>query len=75
VNIPRAVADNLIKHLELDDLREGWPDGVYRTGTEEEAVWHVYLQPHFRHLSVGASRVIVISQITNEVLADEMVGE
>jgi len=65
------IAANLIEHLRLDDLCEGWPPDCY--GVTDHPVWHVYLRDSVS--KVGASRVIVISQVTGAIVADENVGE
>jgi len=58
------------------ELKEqtGHIDGVYWSSWDkDEKVWVAY--PPGNHDCIGASRTIVISQKTGEVLADRMVGE
>lgn len=57
------------------ELKEhtGHIDGIYNTWDKDEKVWVAY--PPGNHDCIGASRTIVISQKTGEVLADAMVGE
>ncbi|EMS78413.1 hypothetical protein [Desulfotignum phosphitoxidans] len=58
------------------ELKEhtGHIDGVYwPSWDKDEKVWVAH--PPGNHDCIGASRTIVISQKTGEVLADRMVGE
>ena len=58
------------------ELKEhtGHIDGLFwPSWGEDEKVWVAYPEDSIGH--IGATRIIVISQKTGEVLADRMVGE
>ena len=53
--------------------RKGYTDDGYNMKKIEEDVWIAYPSSGFDH--IGASRVIVISKATGEILVDKMIGE
>lgn len=59
------------KHL-VGKLQDGRPEGVYISSEDDSHVWHAYVNsPGI----IGASRVIIISKTTGEIVGDQMVGE
>lgn len=66
----RRLRAYLTPEVPPEQLREGWPEDI--RAKSEEPVWHYYVPP-FDH--VGATRCIVISQITGRILADRDIGE
>ena len=68
------VYTKLGKYL-IGDLmtHKGYIDGVYFTWGVDEEVWIAHPSSGFDH--IGASRIIVISKKTGEIIADCMCGE
>ena len=68
------VYTKLGKHL-IGDLmtHKGHIDGVYNTWGVDEEVWIAHPSSGFDH--IGASRIIVISKKTGEILIDGVFGE
>lgn len=62
----KRLAGNLIDH-------KGYIDGFYSTWDVNDEVWIAHPSSGFDH--IGASRVIVISKATGEILGDQMIGE
>lgn len=56
-------------HKEMQ-VTDGWPSGAYRMS--DEPVWTIRVpaEPH-----VGASRCVIVSQVTGHVIADGFCGE
>lgn len=61
----------LTPKLNVADLIDGWPAGVYRS-SDESAVWSMRMPPE--QSRVGGDRFIVLSKITGKILADQEVG-
>lgn len=67
----RIVVEHLISRINSADVREGWLAGAFQTSSDP--VWSIRVPELGRH--VGASRYIVISKKTGEVLADQQCGD
>ena len=67
----QLVGTYLTRNLNVANLIDGWPQGSY--GTSDEAVWSVIVPSD--HPRLGSDRYIVISKMTGEIVADDLVGE
>ena len=67
----RIAIEHLIGKVNATDICEGWPGPSY--GATDEPVWSVRIPGSTS--GVGATRHVVISQVTGMVLADELFGE
>jgi hypothetical protein len=75
-SISRELAIELIgvyltRNLKIADFFDGWPPGIY--GRNCDSVWSIRLPPDINR--VGGSRYIVVSKLTGEIVADQVVGE
>lgn len=67
----RRITEHLVRNLDVGELREGWPEGVYQGSLDP--VWHLFVLTKMN--CVGGSRCLVISQLTGQIVVDQEVGE
>jgi hypothetical protein len=67
----RVAIEHLIRTTEPNDVSEHWPAAAYKSF--DQPVWSVPVPD--QNAGVGRQRIIVVSQETGAVLADEYFGE
>lgn len=70
--LTREEAYSIIGKRLVRELRNERPEGIYMTSKDDDQVWYAHLNNPGQ---IGASRVIAISKITGEILADQMIGK
>ena len=61
----------LTRKLSEKDFIDGWPANAY--GASSEPVWSIHMPSGESH--VGGGRFITISQLTGNILGDQVIGE